>query len=150
MTPSTRPLPVPDGDTVVFWDACNQEKLVIQRCQHCENYIFYPRAVCPRCMSSDISWVESSGHGRVYSYTVAYRPAHPAFTDDCPYIVALIELEEGVRVLSNVIKVAVDELYCEMPVEVVFLDIGGMKLPLFQPDSSQHSPDARACEGGSG
>jgi hypothetical protein len=128
------PLPVPDGDSAMFCDGCKEGKLLIQQCEDCAQHIFYPRAVCPHCMSDRIKWVESSGKGKVYSFTVARRPAHPAFADHVPYVVALITLDEGVRMMSNVINVDVDAVKCDMPVEVVFVKVDDqITLPKFQP-----------------
>jgi hypothetical protein len=128
-----KPIPIPDGDSETFWQGCNEEKLLIQHCTDCGKHIYYPRAVCPHCMSDALEWVESSGKGKVYSYTIARRGAGPAFAEDAPYVVALIDLDEGVRMLSNIINIDVDEVRCDMPVEVVFEQVGDMKLPKFQP-----------------
>lgn len=132
MTELKKPVPVPDGDSRTFWEGCNEGKLLIQKCLDCKTHIFYPRAVCPHCMSDDIKWVESSGKGKVYSYTIARRAAHPSFKEDVPYVVALIELDEGVRILSNIINCNVEDVKCEMPVKVVFQNQEGMNLPKFQ------------------
>jgi hypothetical protein len=128
------PLPIIDGDSKMFWDGCKEGKLLIQQCEDCEHHIFYPRAVCPNCMSDRIKWVESSGKGKVYSYTVARRPAHPAFADQVPYVVALITLDEGVRMMTNLINVEVEKVSCDMPVEIVFVKVDEqITLPKFQP-----------------
>lgn len=128
------PLPMIDGDSKTFWEGCKEGKLLIQQCEDCENHIFYPRAVCPHCMSDRIKWVEASGKGKVYSYTVARRPYHPAFADQVPYVVALVTLDEGVRMMTNLINVDVEKVSCDMPVEVVFTKIDEqITLPKFQP-----------------
>jgi uncharacterized OB-fold protein len=121
MTDYNRPLPIPDGDTKPFWDAAKEHHLVVQRCRNCREAIFYPRAVCPRCMSDQIAWVEATGRGTVYSYTVVHR-APPGFQDRVPYVVALIDLEEGVRLMSNVIAPPSD-VRIGAPVEAVFADV---------------------------
>ena len=66
-----KPLPVPDGDSHVFWQGCKEHKLLIQKCDECSSHIFYPRIVCPHCFSEKVTWVESTGLGRIYSYTIA-------------------------------------------------------------------------------
>lgn len=129
-----KPLPIPDGDSHVFWQGCNENKLLIQKCNDCHTHIFYPRSLCPHCFSEQVEWVESSGKGKIYSYTIARRGGGPAFKDDVPYVVALIELEEGVRMFSNVIHINVEDVRCDMSVEVVFEEEGDMKLPKFQPE----------------
>jgi uncharacterized OB-fold protein len=129
-----KPLPIIDNDTKVFWEACNNERLVIQQCLDCSSYIFYPRIICPHCMSGQIEWKEVSGKGKVYSYTVARRPADPNFSDDVPYVVALVELDEGVRMMTNIINTSVESVHCEMEVEVVFEKVTeDIRLPKFQP-----------------
>jgi uncharacterized OB-fold protein len=128
-----KPLPIPDGDSKTYWEGCSEGKLLIQHCLDCEKHIFYPRAVCPHCMSDCLEWIESSGKGKVYSYTISRRGAGSAFADDAPYVVALIDLDEGVRMMSNIIHINVEDVRCDMPVEVVFQDQEGMEIPKFQP-----------------
>jgi uncharacterized OB-fold protein len=129
-----KPLPIIDNDTKVFWEACNNERLVIQQCQDCSHYIFYPRIICPYCMSEQIEWKEVSGKGKIYSYTVARRPADSNFSDDVPYVIALVELDEGVRMMTNIINISVEEVQCDLDVEVIFEKVTeDIRLPKFQP-----------------
>jgi uncharacterized OB-fold protein len=102
MAEYSRPLPVPDGDTKPYWDAAREHRLVIQRCQDCHESIFYPRSVCPQCMSDRIDWIEASGKGTIYSFTVVHR-APAQFADSAPYVVALVDLAEGVRLMTNIV-----------------------------------------------
>lgn len=97
-----KPLPIPDGDTRPYWEAARQSRLLIQQCDQCRQHVFYPRAVCPHCMSDRLTWVASSGKGTVHSYTVVHR-APESFVGDVPYVVALIDLDEGVRMMSNIV-----------------------------------------------
>jgi uncharacterized OB-fold protein len=97
-----KPLPLPDGDTAPYWEAARAARLLIQRCDSCQRHIFYPRSVCPHCMSDQIQWVDAAGTGTVYSYTVVHRSPE-AFKPDVPYVVALIDLDEGVRMMSNIV-----------------------------------------------
>jgi hypothetical protein len=127
-----KPLPILDGDSKVFWDGCMENKLFIQHCPDCEKYVFYPRALCPHCMGDAMEWQEVSGKGKVYSYSIVYQ-ATPAFAQDTPFVMALIDLDEGVRILSHIIHCSLDEVECDMPVKVVFEEQDGMKLPKFQP-----------------
>ncbi|WP_127581739.1 Zn-ribbon domain-containing OB-fold protein [Paenibacillus koleovorans] len=133
MADIVKPVPIPDGDSMYFWERCNEGKLVVQHCADCGRHVYYPRAYCPRCMSGELEWVECLGRGTVYSYTVAYRPSGPAFADDCPYVVALIDLAEGVRMMSNIVNAKLEDIHCDMQVEVVFKEVGEVKLPMFQP-----------------
>src|SRR3990170_103867 len=103
MTEYLKPLPQPDAITQEFWKSARRHELVIQRCHDCREHIFYPREVCPHCFSTNLEWVKASGKGKVYSFTIVRRAAHPGFKDDVPYVFAIIELEEGVRLTSNVV-----------------------------------------------
>lgn len=123
-----RPYAVPDRDSRPFWEAAAKGALLLQRCGSCEEHIFYPRSVCPHCMASDPEWVRSSGRGTVYSFTVAHRPA-AGFEGQEPYAVALVELEEGVRIMgrleaeSPAVGMAVIAAFAEAP--------GGLHVPYF-------------------
>jgi uncharacterized OB-fold protein len=132
MTEYTKPLPLPDGDTKPYWDAAKEHRLLIKRCQDCQTAIFYPRSICPNCMSDRVDWVEASGRGTIYSYTVVHR-APPQFVQDAPYVVALIDLAEGVRMMSNVVGAAPSDVKIGAPVEVVFDDVTPeISLPKFK------------------
>lgn len=132
-----KPLPTPSKVSQPFWDAAKEHRLVFQRCTLCGTHVFYPRYVCPGpdCFGVDtLEWVESSGKGSVYSFTITYHPAHPSFADDVPYVFAIIELEEGWRMNSNVINVDATDVHVGMPVEVVWDDVTPeFTLPKFQP-----------------
>jgi uncharacterized OB-fold protein len=136
MAEQKKPLPIPDGDSHVFWQGCKENKLLIQKCKDCSKHIFYPRILCPHCFSEQVEWVESTGKGKIYSYTIARRGGGPAFKDDAPYAVALIELDEGVRMFSNIINIDVEKVKCDLPVEVVFEEQEDFTLPKFQPISN--------------
>lgn len=130
--PINLPKPTPDGDSGPFWEAARRGELLIQQCRACQAYIFYPRSICPHCFSADIAWVVSSGRGRIYSYTVVHRAFGP-FAEETPYVVAIIQLEEGVRMMSRVLGDRAD-IAIDRPVEVVFreMDDGEWTLPYFQ------------------
>jgi uncharacterized protein len=100
---TAKPIPQPTTDTVEFWQACNQGKLLIQQCDVCERKQHYPRPFCIHCQSERVRWVETSGRGSIYSVTTVHRSANPAFDADIPYVIALIELDEGVRMMMNLI-----------------------------------------------
>jgi uncharacterized protein len=128
-----RPLPVPDAETAPYWNAAAQGRLVIQKCSDCGAFRFYPRLVCPSCMSEKVEWVEASGRGRVYSYTIVHR-APPAFRDDAPYVVVVVELEEGVRLMSRLDIDPPGAATIDMPVKVTFEKISDdITLPHFVP-----------------
>jgi uncharacterized OB-fold protein len=95
------PAPVPDGDSKVFWEGVAQGKLLIQRCDACQRFIFYPRSICPHCFADTLSWVEAQGTGTIYSYTVVHRAFGP-FAGQTPFVVAIVELTEGVRMMTRI------------------------------------------------
>ena len=98
-----KPLPVVNAESQPFWDGCRAGTLVLQHCLDCGTVVYYPRALCTGCHSERLEWRPVSGEGTIYSYTVCHRPAGPAFKADCPYVVALIDLKEGPRMLSNIV-----------------------------------------------
>lgn len=132
-----KPVPAMDGNSRPFWEGCAQGKLLIKFCVSCQKHHFYPRIICPHCYGEDLVWVEASGEGRIYSYTVAHRPAGEAFREDVPYVIALVELMEGVRMMSNIVGVSPEEVKCEMPVKVVFEEVEGVFFPKFTPKRNE-------------
>ncbi|SFE34328.1 Zn-ribbon domain-containing OB-fold protein [Blastococcus tunisiensis] len=136
--PAGRPLPVVDADSAPFWAALRDRRLMVQWCGTCDRHVFYPRALCPHCHAELAEWVECSGSGTIHSYTVARRPAGPAFAADVPYVVVLVDLDEGVRMLSNLVTDDVDSVRIGARVAVRFEDVTDeITLPLFEP-----APDA--------
>jgi hypothetical protein len=115
-----KPLPLLEGLIQEFYDFCKQGALHFQRCTSCNAWRHVPREMCAECGSWDWQWQASSGRGRVFSWTVVALPLHPAFRADAPYAAVIVELEEGVRLLSHVVDVAPDALEIDMPVEVCF------------------------------
>jgi len=116
----TKPLPVLEGLTAQFYDWCKQGELRFQRCTDCSTWRHVPREMCADCGSWSWEWARSSGRGTVFTWTTAARALHPAFKDSAPYAPVVVEMEEGVRLLSQVIDVAPDALLIGMPVEVTF------------------------------
>lgn len=130
-----RPMPPLRGEEAVYHRLLREGRFVVQHCEACDNYIYYPRVVCPYCgQSEQLHYRESAGIGTVYTFTVCHRPGHEAFQDDVPYVVAIVELEEGVRVLSNIIDCDPDEVSIGMPVEVVLEPVSDQAaVALFRP-----------------
>ena len=107
---------------------------MVQKCQDCDKHIFYPRIACPHCFSDKVEWIEASGKGTVYSYTVVINNAPSAFLQDMPFVIAIVKLEEGVQMLSNIINCNPDDVECDMPVEVTFEKLDEeFTLPKFRP-----------------
>ncbi|WP_456390640.1 Zn-ribbon domain-containing OB-fold protein [Profundibacter sp.] len=116
-----KPLPVIDHDSAPYWEAARQGRLDIPLCADCGKHHFYPRAVCPHCFSDKLKFDTVSGRGTVHSYTISRRPAGPGFADEVPYVVALIDLQEGPRMMSRVETDDVDGVQIGSSVEVIFV-----------------------------
>ncbi len=138
MSAPEKPAPPVNYWTKPYWNAANEGKLIIQRCLDCQKHIFYPRICCPFCFSDRIEWVPASGKGRVYTYTVVRSNAPSAFIGDMPFVIAIVRLEEGVQMLTNIVGCDPDEVRCEMPVEVTFERLNeNFVLPKFKPAGSE-------------
>ena len=132
---ATKPIPVPDELTAPFWEAARQHRLAIQQCSHCETFHHPPVGICPPCLSTDLKFVDVSGRGYVYSYSIVRDQRLPAFDELMPYIVAEVRLHDapGVRLLSNLPGTAIDEVRCGMEVQVDFEQIAeGVVIPQFR------------------
>jgi uncharacterized OB-fold protein len=130
----SKPLPRIDEESKGYWEACQRRELVVQRCGACGTLRHYPRALCPRCLSDAVEWVRCSGRGTVYTYTVTYQNQAPGFRDQLPYVLAYVELAEGVRLLTNIVDCAPEAVRIGMPVAVVFEDAtAAVTLPKFRP-----------------
>lgn len=128
------PLPLITTLSKVFWDGCRENKLLYQHCRGCGEVIFFPKYFCSNCMCHDLEWLESKGRGKIDTFTVTYEGAPPAFMGVTPYAVAIIRMDEGYRIMSNLIECDFDQLECEMPVEVVFDPVTPeISLPKFKP-----------------
>lgn len=125
------PLPRPTRLSKPFWDACREEKLMVQRCQDCETYVFIPQPCCGNCLSEKLEWVESTGRGTLYSFTTVFRPQQPVF--DVPYTVVVVEMEEGYHMLSNLLGVEPEDVKIGVPLEVTFeVQSDEITLPFFR------------------
>ena len=134
-----KPLPTVVGETKPFWDSCRQGKLLIQKCDRCAEYQFYPRGFCSNCWSNDIRWVQSSGKGTVWTFTITYQNRTPGF-DSAPYVLALVELEEGVKMFTNIVECDPPQVSIGMPVEVSFVQASDqITIPYFKPASPSAS-----------
>ena len=118
-----KPLPKPTPWSTPFWDGCKNKKLLIQQCKDCKKHVFYPKLFCPFCLSQKLGWIEASGKGKIYSYTIVHSYQPTEFSKDVPYAVAIIELKEGVRMMSNLVESDLEKVRCDLDVEVVFEDV---------------------------
>ena len=123
--PHTKPLPVPANEELSrpFWEAARRHALIMPRCGTCATVFFYPRETCPECLGADLGWTPVSGKGRVYSYTIVHQPVNAAFEPDAPYVYAVIQLDEGPRLVSNVVECAREDVRIDMPVTAVYEDV---------------------------
>ena len=128
-----RPLPVLQGLTGEFYAWCAQGELRFQRCDACGAWRHVPREMCARCGSPAWSWQRSSGRGRIFTWTVAARALHPGFAADAPYAPVVVEMEEGVRLVSQMLDCPPDALAIDMPVVVELVSAGpDVVLPKFR------------------
>jgi len=137
-TPGKRKIPRPrpelSRDTRGYWEALKNHQLVVQRCLECKEYRHHPRPMCPECHSLEFEWAPVCGRGTVYTYAIVTHPLHPHWTDEVPYNVVLVELEEGIRIVSNLVDCPNESIEIGMPVTVVFEDVSDeISLPLFKP-----------------
>lgn len=136
MTPLPAPPPPVTVETQPFWDASAEGRLVLPRCQRCSTVIWYPRSFCPECHSDGVDWFEASGRGTVYSFSIVRKGDGP-FREASPYVLAYVELEEGPRLLTNIVDCDPEAVAIDQAVEVVFADTGkGTAVPRFRPSAT--------------
>src|SRR5713226_4123333 len=133
-TSHPKPLPVVTDESRPFWEGCRQGKLLLQYCDQCRRHQFYPRLYCMQCGSTSLSWIEASGRGVIYSYTIIHQNKSPEFAQDTPYNVAIVQLEEGPRMMSNIVDISPAELRIDLPVTIIFDAVtDSISLPRFKP-----------------
>lgn len=134
-TPRSKPLPEPTPESAPFWEGCQQHELRIQFCTDCQKHFFFPRLFCPTCLGDAVEWRTVSGKGTLHTYVISARPA-PGFENETPYAIAIVKLDEGPHLMTNIVNTAItpENLPAGMPVEVVFEDMNEkISLPKFQP-----------------
>ncbi len=130
-----RPIPESTPETEEFWAGARRGELRIQRCNACGKAYFFPRPFCPACSSKNVAWFTASGRGKLYSYVINYRPAY-GFQDYVPYVIAVVQLDEGPRMMTNIIGVdpTPENLPIDLPVEVTWeKQDDTITLPIFRP-----------------
>jgi uncharacterized OB-fold protein len=118
-----------------FWEATKNRQLSLQHCAECDRFVWYPRDRCPSCLRDSLSWTLAAGTGTVYSFNVMRKPGNPLMADQVPYVIALVDLDEGVRMTTNIVGCEPEEVYCDQRVVVdwsVELTDGRL-LPVFKP-----------------
>jgi enoyl-CoA hydratase/carnithine racemase/uncharacterized OB-fold protein len=129
-----KPIPVIQPWTQEFWKATKQGKLLVQHCNDCNSNIFFPKQVCPECWSKDLTWIKSTGKAKVYTFSVMLDQVEPKFMGDLPYVIAMVDLEEGIRMTTRIVNCKPETVTIGMNVEVVFQEVSPeCSLPMFQP-----------------
>jgi hypothetical protein len=127
--------------TAPFWEAAFEGRLIIQSCEECGKAVFYPRPICPHCWSDRLVWREASGRGRIKSFSIVSKPGHPGWLPAAPYVVGLVELEEGPTMLSFILAPADHACMVGEPLELAPTRIGGRLLPAFKSSSMARSTE---------
>jgi uncharacterized OB-fold protein len=129
-----KPIPKASPETQPFWDGCAIGELRIEHCASCEKYYFPPRPFCPSCQSTDVEWRTVTGAAKLHTYTISHRAA-PGFEDDVPYAIAIVELDEGPRMMTSIVGVenTPELLVLDMPLRVAFDRRGDVNVPVFTP-----------------
>ncbi|AGW90194.1 hypothetical protein N234_09145 [Ralstonia pickettii DTP0602] len=127
------PKPVANADSQTYWNAARERRLMIRKCNACGQLHFMPRYLCPACWSDNLAWIDASGTGHVHSFSVIRRASDPAFASLVPYVIALIELDEGVRMMANILGDDALDVAIGDPVKLTFEDRGdGAMLPQYE------------------
>ena len=135
MQARAKPLPRPTPETQPFWDGTRDGRLMIMHCNACARDYFYPRPYCPFCFSADTSWKQASGKAKLHTYMIIHRAA-PGFESEAPYVVGVVQLDEGPRMMTNIVGIEPDpaRLTVDMPLEVTFDKANDdITLPKFRP-----------------
>ena len=134
LVPQTGPIPVPHPSTISqpYWDGCRRGELLFQRCGVCSEITHTPAMICAHCASRDLTWERSAGTGSIYSWTAVWRPQTPAFS--VPYVAVIVDVDEGWKMLANIVDIEHDAVDIGMRVEVVFHALNDqITLPYFRP-----------------
>jgi uncharacterized protein len=118
-----KPLPHLDEENRPWWEAMKRHELYIQKCRDCGDTRYYPRALCTSCLSPRTEWIRAKGQGKVYTFTTTYQNQAAGFRESLPYIMAYVELDEGLKMLTNLVECRPEEVKIGMPVEVVYEDV---------------------------
>jgi uncharacterized OB-fold protein len=133
MSAPERPHPQPTPLTQPFWDACQRSELVAQRCSDCERFRHYPQPLCPHCICSEYRWEKLAGTGQIHSYAISHRAFHPAWEEHVPYVIATIELDEGIRMVCDLLGTDPDSVEIGQKVVAEFAEMPGQgTMPRFR------------------
>ena len=132
-----KPIPVPQGESDYYWEKAKKEELWLRKCNECQETYFYPRDISPCCFSKDTSWIQATGRAKLFTYGIVHRAPHAGFVDDVPFVTAIVQLEEGPKMATNIVMQdpTPEKLQIDMPLEVVFDSITDeITLPKFKPE----------------
>lgn len=133
MTDTFSPLPVMDSVSKPWFEAAAEGRLLIQRSTSTGKYQWYPRAHVVGTLETDLEWAEAAGTGRIYSFTIVHKTPNAEFAGETPYVLALVELDEGVRLTTRIVETPLEDIACDLPVTVVFSQVtDGVTLPYFK------------------
>ena len=129
-----KPLPKINSDNEAFWEGCKKRQLKFRKCGVCKHLRWTAAIICPKCLSQKAEWITTKGRGTVYTYAVYHVAYHPGFADELPYVTAIVELDEGPHLLTNIVDCSPDAVTCGMKVTVAWDEVvGGIVLPKFKP-----------------
>lgn len=131
-----RPVPVPAASSAPYWEGAAQGRLLLPFCSDCARHFFYPRAWCPICMGRNLEWREASGRGTVHTFSIVHAAPAVGFEGQLPYVIAVIDLAEGPRMMANLVNCAAEAVRVGLPVRVVFEERGEMRVPQFEPEAT--------------
>lgn len=120
MAVAEKPLPLPTEVTKPYWEGLNQRRVLLPRCAACGSWNWYPRNRCIECLSDQLVWTEVSGRGTIHTFTIGRQPTHPAFADDLPQLIIVVELDEGPKMTSTLVGASPEDLRVGAAVEPVF------------------------------
>ncbi len=133
---NNRPAPIPQPESDYYWEQAKAGKLVFQKCGACGSVQFFPRVLCTSCNSTDLEWIESAGKGSLFTFSIVHQPPHPGFRNAVPYITAIVELDEGVKMPSQLIGIdpEPEQIEIGMRLELAFEELNdSISLPVFRP-----------------
>ena len=132
----TPPVPQPESD--FYWEKCKEGELWLRHCKSCDKTYFYPRDLCPMCFSRNTDWIQTDGKGTLHTFAIVHRGPTPAFRDKAPYVTAVVELQGGARMPTNLVEIDPDPevIKCGMALEVTFEKLDdNISLPMFRPSN---------------
>jgi hypothetical protein len=136
MNAQIRPVPKPSRWSAPYWEAAAQRRLVIQECRDCGQLIMYPKRFCPHCFGENLGWRDASGKGEIYAVTAQLLGAPTGFADRLPYVIAIIRLDEGVQMMSNIVGARAEDATIGDRVTVDFEPNGEVLMPVFRIESA--------------